>query len=245
MTGEDPMADKRDCGADAPAYVLGALEPREAEAFRHHLETCVVCRDEVNEFTAVVDVLPLAAPPQRVPRSLKRRVMADVRSDPRQRGAPGSARAPGARRRRRAVRGPGWVTGISRPVLGAAATLAVVIVVAAAVLSGSGGGGTRLIHASVSWRSASAVLRLDGGRGELILHRIPAAPAGQVYEVWIKRRTQPPAPTSALFDVTADGTGTVGVPGDLRGVSQVMVTAEPAGGSRAPTHPPVIVADLA
>ena len=37
----------RDCGADAAAYVLGSLERSEAEAFRAHLQTCAVCRDEV------------------------------------------------------------------------------------------------------------------------------------------------------------------------------------------------------
>jgi anti-sigma-K factor RskA len=233
MTEDDPMSEKRDCGGDAAAYVLGALEAEEADAFRRHLQTCVVCRDEVSEFTAVVDVLPLAAPPQRLPRSLKRRVMADVRGEPRR-----------SRSRRTGPRTFGWLAGISRPVLGAAATVGVVVVAATAVLIGSGASGTRLIPATVSSRSATAVLRLSGGRGELILHGMPAPPAGQVYEVWIKRPAQPPAPTSALFEVTSSGAGTVGVPGDLRGVSQVMVTAEPAGGTKVPTHPPVIVANL-
>ena len=34
------------------------------------------------------------------------------------------------------------------------------------------------------------------------------------------------------------------MPGNLHGVSQVMVTPEPAGGTLVPTHPPVIVAPL-
>jgi hypothetical protein len=51
-------------------------------------------------------------------------------------------------------------------------------------------------------------------------------------------------PTSALFSTTAAGSGTVDVPGNLHGVTLVMVTPEPAGGSKVPTHPPVLVAQL-
>ena len=69
-------------------------------------------------------------------------------------------------------------------------------------------------------------------------------PAGQIYEVWIKRPNQSPSPTSALFSVTTNGDGDVDVPGSLRGVDEVMVTPEPAGGTTVPTHPAVIQADL-
>ncbi|MBV8711530.1 MAG: hypothetical protein JOY56_07110, partial [Solirubrobacterales bacterium] len=44
--------------------------------------------------------------------------------------------------------------------------------------------------------------------------------------------------------VTTGGAGEVGVAGDLHGVSEVLVTAEPLGGSRVPTTAPVITAQL-
>jgi hypothetical protein len=47
-----------------------------------------------------------------------------------------------------------------------------------------------------------------------------------------------------LFSVTRSGDSDVEVPGSLRGVSAVLVTPEPAGGSKAPTHAPVITAPL-
>jgi hypothetical protein len=84
-----------------------------------------------------------------------------------------------------------------------------------------------------------------GGRAELIVRHLPPPPAGRIYEVWLKRAGQQPSPTSALFSVTTTGAGDVGVPGDLRGVSEVLVTQEPAGGSLVPTDGPVIVATLA
>ena len=54
--------ERPDCGHDAAAYVLGALEPHEVEPFRRHLRGCVVCRDEVAALGEVVAALPMAAP---------------------------------------------------------------------------------------------------------------------------------------------------------------------------------------
>ncbi len=53
-----------------------------------------------------------------------------------------------------------------------------------------------------------------------------------------------PQPTDALFSVSSSGGATVAVPGGVTGARAVLVTAEPLGGSRAPTSPPVIVARL-
>ncbi|MGI8863234.1 MAG: anti-sigma factor [Solirubrobacteraceae bacterium] len=224
----------RDCGSDAAAYALGALEHAEAQAFRDHLATCAVCRDEVSAFGSVVDVLPLAVPPQRAPQSLKRRVMDQVRVDSR-------AKPLTAPRRQ-----SGWIAAFPRPVLALGATAMVVVIAVGGVLLGSGGSGagSRVFHASVAFKNASAVLSVQGGRGELVLKRMQPPPAGQVYEVWLQRGSHPPEPTTALFSVTAAGSGTVDVPGNLRGVTQMMVTPEPAGGSKVPTHPPVLVAQL-
>jgi anti-sigma-K factor RskA len=222
-----------DCGFDAGAYVLGALEPAEAERFRAHLAACAVCRDEVAALQAVVDELPLAAPQVRVPRALRRRVMAEVRA------------SAGARPQRR-LRGGAWRS--SMPSWGApalAALAAVLIGVGVGLGLSSGSGSTHVVRASVSARSASVVLRISGSHGELILRGMPQPPAGKIYEVWLQRASGPPQPTSALFGVTSAGDGTVSVPGDLGGVKQVLVTPEPLGGSRAPTHAPVISARLA
>jgi anti-sigma-K factor RskA len=234
MTDRERMPENRDCGADAAAYVLGALEPEEVEAFRAHMASCAICRDEVSAFQAVVDALPLAARPEPVPRSLKHHVMASVHAEPR------ASRAP-ARRRRLT---PSVFAAIPKPALVVCALLLAVAVTVGAIRLASGGSGTRVISASVTWRPGSAKLRVSGGRGELIVRQMPAPPAGKVYEVWLQRAQRAPSPTSALFSVTNTGSGAVDVPGDLHGVSQVLVTPEPLGGSAAPTHTPVIVARL-
>lgn len=237
MTTEDFMSETRDCCGDAAAYLLGALDPSEAERFRLHAEHCVVCRDELGALQAVVDALPLSAPQQRAPRPLRRRVMRAVRSDA------AAARQAGRRRLGRPVITARFVprSGLA----GALAAVAALAIVGGVELAGGGSSAARVIRASVTGVPGSAELRVAGGHAELIVSHLPPPPAGRIYEVWVKRGNQAPSPTRALFSVTASGAADVGVPGDLRGVSTIMVTPEPAGGSLVPTHAPVIVARLA
>jgi len=61
--------------------------------------------------------------------------------------------------------------------------------------------------------------------------------------VWIVRAGTP-QPTDALFTVSASGQATVGVPGSVSGVKEILVSSEPRGGSSSPTRAPVIVAHL-
>ncbi len=219
----DAMHGAQECGDDAAAYVLGALEPGEVAPFRRHLETCVACRDEVQSLQHVADALPMAAPQYSIPRGLRRRVLAEVRSDSR------TART-------------GW---LPRPALSprfaaALAAVAALVVVGAVELAGSGGPSTRIVTATVG----AAQVRITGGHAELLVRRLPAPSSGHIYEVWIQRGTHAPSPTNALFSVTRAGAGDVDVPGDLRGVTTVMVTQERAGGTQHPTSAPVIVAHL-
>jgi Anti-sigma-K factor rskA/Putative zinc-finger len=236
------MSHNRECGADAAAYVLGALETAEVEAFRAHLATCVICRDEVASFQEVADQLPLTAPVQPVPGTLKRRVMAEVNADAR---AHERSTRRDTRGHRRFRLPPGLFSAIPTPALALSAVVLVLAVTVGAIAIGSAGGGssTRVFNASVTW-PGSAKLRVTDGRGELIVHGMPAPPASKVYEVWVQRGQRPPSPTSTLFSVTSTGSGSVDVPGSLHGVSRVLVTPEPLGGSRAPTHPPVLVATI-
>src|SRR5947199_10482151 len=81
MNRGDHVSGTHDCGGDAAAYALGALEPAEAEAFRRHLDDCIVCRDEVEALQGVVLALPMAAPQQPVTRRLRRRVMRAIREE--------------------------------------------------------------------------------------------------------------------------------------------------------------------
>lgn len=85
-----------------------------------------------------------------------------------------------------------------------------------------------------------ALLRRIDSHAELIVSGMHEPPIGEVYEVWLNRASGPPQPTDALFTVTDAGSGSVDVPGPLRGVREVMVTSEPLGGSSSPTSAAVL-----
>ena len=238
MTVQEPMPGKHDCGADAAAYVLGALEREEAEAFSRHLDTCVVCRDEVATFQHTANALAMTPPQHRAPRGLKRRVMRAVRESDTE------TRAQGAPARRSRWGGSGLFAG--RPAIAALGALAVVVVVIGAiVVSSNGSNGTRTIAAAVTGSPGTAQLSVSGGHGQLVLRNFPQPTAGHIYEMWeLRSGAKAPAPTGTLFSVNSSGAGNVGVPGGLHGISKVLVTQEPAGGSLTPTTTPVIVASL-
>jgi anti-sigma-K factor RskA len=229
MTEREGMSGAHDCGGDAAAYVLGALDPAEADAFERHLQGCAVCRDEISSLEPVVQALPMAAPQYPAPRELRRRVLRVVRVQASSRkGAVAAGRRPAWARRGAALAGA-------------------CAVAAGAVFAGislSGGGGPRVVRAQVAGISGTATLRVAGGRGELIVHRLTPPPPGKVYELWLKRGSSAPAPTNVLFTVTFAGAADVGLPPALHGVTEILVTPEPNGGSRVPTHAPVIVARL-
>jgi anti-sigma-K factor RskA len=235
VTDKNTLPGPGHCGEDVAAYVLGALESAEAEAFARHLETCAVCRDELEAFQQVVDLLPMSAPAFKASPKLRRRMRRAIADEPH----PTAGEASASPRPRRGWR-PEW---LPRPVLGVAAGLAVIAIALVIVLSG-GGSSTRVVQAQVTGHG-SASLKISGNRGELVVQHFTAPPSGKIYEVWLVHGKQAPQPTNALFDVNADGNTDVDVPGNLEGVDQVLVTPEPKGGSKVPTHAPVIAAKLA
>jgi anti-sigma-K factor RskA len=232
-----PGNDHESCGQNAAPYVLGALTDAEHEVFVAHLQSCTVCREEVAALQVVADALPSAVPQLSAPAEIRHRVMATVQADAGLRAGAGS-QAPS--RRGESRWGP-WRLAVSG--VAAAAVVALLAVLAAGGFSG-GGGGEEVIRAQVPVAGASASLRISSGHGELTIARLPQSPKGHVYEVWVKRAGLP-QPTDALFTVDGAGDATVVVPGSLAGVKVVMVTAEPLGGSRLPTGPPVITATIA
>jgi anti-sigma factor RsiW len=237
MSDRDRTADRRECGGDVAAYALGALDAAEADAFRLHLETCSVCQEELTSFQKVVDELPLAAPYHKAPAAIRRKVMRDVRTDARMARTSGGA-APGSRR----GRGSGWL--VPRPVLAMGVAVLVAVGVAVGISSSSSSGsGARVVTGQVVG-GGSAQLRIIRGRASLVVHHFAQPPAGKIYEVWLVRGKNAPSPTMALFSVTSAGNGVVDVPGSLEGVTSVLVTPEPMGGSQHPTHTPVVSVSL-
>ncbi len=218
---------------DAAAYVLGALEDDELRRYRDHMEGCAQCRAEVAELQPVVDELPASAPPARASAALRARILQTVRAESALLHAAGDGadRAPTTPRRFR-------LSPLGGALLAAAAAAAIAL---ALVLAPGSGGGEKVFRGRIlaSVPGARATLRQRDGRAELVVSHLPQPGLGRVYEVWLSRGSEP-QPTSALFDVTATGSGAAEVPSDLHGIREVMVTSEPQGGSSRPTRKPLI-----
>jgi anti-sigma-K factor RskA len=165
---------------------------------------------------------------------LRRRVLARVRAEP----EPIGARALGALRRRLTRRRRRRRT---LAVLGAGSALAILVGV---LLAGGRSGTLGRARVAPSLSGAEASLHRAGGHAELRLSDMPQPPVGEIYEVWLTSSGSAPRPTNALFNVTSSGKAAVEVPGSLRGVRRVTVTAEPRGGSDRPTGPVVLAVAL-
>jgi hypothetical protein len=226
----------RHCGhsADAPAYLLGALD--DADAFREHADSCAVCQVELARLAPAAEALSVAVPERRAPAGMNERIMARVSAEAELLRAAG----PSADRPQRAL--PWWRRGFAL----AGAGTAFAAVALAAVLAIAGGGArerTTLAQVAPVVSGAHAALRQSGTHAELVVAHMPQAPLGRVYEVWLKQSDGAVRPTTALFSVTNAGSGTVDVP-RLDHVAAVMVTSEPLGGSQHPTGPPLLVFKL-
>ena len=78
----------------------------------------------------------------------------------------------------------------------------------------------------------------QGETGTLRLANLHQLPAGKVLQAWVQRGEQVVS-AKALFVPNSDGTATATIDG-MNGVSTVMVTAEPRGGSVQPTSDPIV-----
>jgi anti-sigma-K factor RskA len=233
---------------DAGPWVLGALDDDDARAFAAHLESCPECRVEVAALQPVADVLPMAAPQEVPPPALKDRIMAVVEAEASllRAAGPEADRPEGARDRARRGRSRfGWL-GRVRPL---PATVLATALIALGVVGGVvlSGGDDVTTHPGVGPKGTQVALRVPGGgdgHGELDLRGMPAAPAGRVYQVWLVTGKDKPRPTHTLFTVPADGRARVDIIESLKGTDQVLVTAEPPGGSLQPTSAPLAGAKL-
>jgi anti-sigma-K factor RskA len=231
-----------DCGerGQAAAYVLSALEQQEVERYREHLDGCAVCSAEVARLQPVADSLATSVPHAAASQELRARVMASVRAEAE------LLHAAGAAADRPEPAPPRWR--MRRPqLLVTAAALGVGLLIGVAVIdTGPQEPATHVTSAQLASLplGARAVLRQTGSHAELVVSGVSQPPRGKIYELWLARSGAAPQPTSALFGVTRAGDASVNVPGSLAGVHQVMVTAEPLGGSSHPTSSPIIVATL-
>jgi anti-sigma-K factor RskA len=212
------------------AYALGALEPGEAAAFERHLEDCERCRAELHWLEPAVQSLPETVERRQPPPRLRASLMAEVRADAR-------AGAEGTERRSRL---PEWLRGgrSLRFATGFAA-LALLVAAVAGYEVGKGGGGDEGASTVVAHEHGITVKMVrEGSGGELQLANVHQLPPKKVLEAWVRREGKV-EPVPALFVPDREGRAETTI-ANMSGVDTVMVTAEPRGGSKEPTSPPIV-----
>ena len=222
------------------SYLLGAMPDDELGGFEAHLSECPACHDEVDRLRVAADAMPVSVPLVPPPPALKNRIMAVVEAEAELlASADPAARA--ARPEQPARERRSWLGWLSRPAVALACAL--VLLVGGGVIGGliaGGGEETRTLSAQTAPEGAEVDLKIGDEGATLVATGMPEPPEGRVYQVWTLKPGGKPVPTTALWTPRADGSADVAVPGSLDGVQSVLVSAEPPGGSPAPTTTPVI-----
>jgi anti-sigma-K factor RskA len=214
---------------DIAAYLLGALEPGEAAELERHIAGCTECEQELQRLRPAVQVLPETVERVEAPAALRGRLMEQVRSE----AAGSQATAPAARR---APRRPFGL----RPLAGLATLALVLAAIGGYAISNSGSGDGPKTTTVITGHSPGVTAEMvrQGETGTLRLANLHQLPSDKVLQAWVQRGKQVVS-AKALFVPNPDGTATATIDG-MKGVSTVMVTAEPRGGSVQPTSAPIV-----
>ena len=232
------------------AYALGACTPDEQDGMREHMHRCPTCTAELLELGAAREALLTSVPRAAAPPELKSRVMQQVRADAelfaaaqgaRERAGAGAAQptrspsaasggAGGARRRRSPSPARAPSSSPSAAFWGERSSAA-----RTAARRPPARCPRRSTPRRRPARAPGSSCRTSGG-SQLVVTGMPSPGRGRVYEVWLLSGAGAPRPAGALFSVDHAGSGSAAVPGSLKGVDQVLVTSEPAGGSQQPTR---------
>jgi anti-sigma-K factor RskA len=219
------------------AYALDALDTHERETYEAHLAQCERCREELAGLSETASALAFGVMSPAPPERLRGRLLAAAAAE-RANVVPLRTRRP-------------WLAVAASVAACAAVGLAVWASTLSHSLDRARATGARAEVAAqvladpdaqkVALQGGDGMLAVDQtGRGVLIVHRLPAAPAGHVYEAWVI----PPggAPRKAgLF--SSDGSMTmVALTENVLKGSVVAATMERAGGADKPTQPPVFSA---
>jgi anti-sigma factor RsiW len=234
---------------EVAAYAISALDPERVDELEKHLEGCKRCQEELRWLSPAVQALPEAVERQAPPPALKDRLMAEVRAD----AAAEERRARDEERRDQATSRKGfgeWLGGLHiggltwKPLAG----LAVVVLIVAGGIGyavgtgGSGGGGAQTTEIEPGANGIEAKVVTEGSRAEVRLANVKPLPKGKVLEAWVQRGDAV-EPVPALFAPDQAGNASTTIE-DIEDVSVVMVTREPAGGTKAPTTTPIVEVPL-
>jgi hypothetical protein len=229
---------------EVAAFAIGGLDLDRVDELEKHLAGCKRCQEELRWLSPAVQALPEAVERQAPPPALKQRLMAEVRADV----AAEERQARTEERRERAASRPGigeWLRGLNvggltwKPLAGLA--LAILVIaggIGYAVGNGGASGGAHTWEVEPGSNGIAAKVVTEEDRGELHLTGVEPLPKGRILEAWVERDGIVEA-VPALFAPDQAGRASTTIE-NMKNVSAVMVTREPAGGSKKPTTEPFV-----
>jgi anti-sigma-K factor RskA len=234
------------------AHAVGSLDAHDESALRHHLGGCADCRVLGGVLLHVGTMIAETAPPAIPPPTLRRSLMAQVEAEARARAGTDGAVAPVVRTASRWHRRAWAHVPAGRPfTVGAGLAAAAASLLAAwsfgtphpsgalaLRLATCGSAGVPATRCALDYEPTlhQAVLTVAGLPDPAVLGGVSA----QTYEVWLIPTHGAPLPTAFLGDRPGGRGWSAAISGDLRGDAAIAVTAEPLGGSPAPTGPEVL-----
>lgn len=253
------------------ALALNSLEAPDREIVEAHARRCRACGRELDELRQVASQLALALPQHDPPAALGSSILAIARSDLERSGA-AVAVAPPRRPMSSLSRRPAWLLSITALSLAAVAMVwgfrlqaqldqlqrqqaetSAALTLArsrywsiARVLSSPQARVQELQPAALA-PAAQSKIWVDpvSGEGMMMARDLPAAPEGQVYQVWLRTGNGQENPAGFLQS-NAEGLFYVVLqaPGKISDYQSLRVTREPSGGSPEPSGPGVLTGKI-
>jgi anti-sigma-K factor RskA len=236
---------------DLAAYALGGLDPGQAARVEQHLRECAPCRGIVREYTATLEILPLALSPALPSPRTRLALQARLRTDGRH--------LPALPARR-----PWWSP--RRWPLPEAVVAGLLLMLIGVGLAGTGlwtpwpaldrpgvvhqlraRDDARLVtlvgSSAAPAASGELVLTADLNQAGVAVRGLPPLPPDRSYQVWFARPDGSWA-SGGVFHVDPQGQAEalVRLPGPPTAYDGCWITEEPDGGSPVPTGPTLLAA---
>jgi anti-sigma-K factor RskA len=228
-----------------PAYVLEALDEREARQVASHLDKCRHCQEELRQYQDVSGMLGLAVATAVPPPHLKASLVQRLGQVHRPALQPEKESIPWYIRLRSALGSPAPAVGV------ASLLLALVLFAGSLFLWQQTGRPFETALPLLNFTSteiapearAVLVMSRDTRTGTLVADGLAYLAEDQQYQLWLIENGE--RTSGGVFSVNPDGYGYLRVnsPRRLGDFSGFGVTIEPLGGSPAPTGPKVLGAD--
>jgi anti-sigma-K factor RskA len=212
------------------AYALNILDTPEAAQIEAHLVACATCREELQAYQEVIDLLALTLPTAAPPPSLKGKLLQKI-----------DAEQKGAQPARWWRNWHGWYAKrpFWQPVL---AVLVILLLISNWQLrqqlndaTTPANFGTVTLTGTEVNTTGILIISADGKHGTLVVQNLPQLPESEAYQLWLIKDGE--RTSGGLFNVDEDGYRAmwVGSPDPLDSYQNFGVTIEPAAGSPSPT----------